>query len=657
MKETPSVGTYLPWREGLWRVVALTPPVAVMQRVDDETDVATCPILDLPEIDSDVALSDVSVIDTLSAEKQKRILFLRRHIHEIVTGLPPDVPEDTEPRPAYGPSTTQAARIQAKADELKPLGQGFSQRTLLRHVLAYRRDGVAGLVDHRGKASEMRVTPEVNALYLEVARKYSLSSTVPTKTVLHDLRRAAAERGLVLPSRATQYRLVAQHSETTGSGRSASERRSRDNQPDRTHQPLVALGLGQVVELDSTPLDALLLAPDGTSFRPTLSIAVDVASRSILGALLSPDDPKDIDLVFLLERMLTRLGERHGWDDGSNWKWLPAGMFADHRDAIHRALREHPVLWPSAFTIDRGLQYQSKTFRAACRTLGISVTNSAPYSPTDKPHVERTFRTIREDFVSHLNGHIGWNPTHRGRKADKEAFWTMEAAQALLDIWVTTTWQDRPHEGLTLPEARGITFSPKQMFAAKSVLNPPPTRRFTREDQIKLWRVQYRTVGPQGVRFESVIYDDPALHPLRRMKSGIKHQNGHWEVRYNPYDITVIYVHDHRNDQWIAARWTGADRLGLPTSQDLMRVAIRNLREARAGTYLPDHLVVDEIARIQRNAKTRTEKKVRRKSQGGTPTSVETPPAVPFENPDSAPPPTSTDPKKVKALPRAKRGL
>jgi hypothetical protein len=40
----------------------------------------------------------------------------------------------------------------------------------------------------------------------------------------------------------------------------------------------------------------------------------------------------------------------------------------------------------------------------ACRTLGIYLNVSRPYTPTDKAHIDRIFRTIREGLSKEFSG-------------------------------------------------------------------------------------------------------------------------------------------------------------------------------------------------------------------------------------------------------------
>ena len=61
---------------------------------------------------------------------------------------------------------------------------------------------------------------------------------------------------------------------------------------------------GEIVQIDSTRLDVMAVLDDGVVARPELTIAVDVATRTICAALLRPAGTKGVDAAVLLARML-----------------------------------------------------------------------------------------------------------------------------------------------------------------------------------------------------------------------------------------------------------------------------------------------------------------------------------------------------------------
>ena len=93
---------------------------------------------------------------------------------------------------------------------------------------------------------------------------------------------------------------------------SAVTRRQAANRPRPVH-PSFAARPGEQVQIDSTPVDVLVLLEDEVPARADLTIAVDVATRTICAAVLRPVGTKAVDAALLLARMLVPEPMRPGW--------------------------------------------------------------------------------------------------------------------------------------------------------------------------------------------------------------------------------------------------------------------------------------------------------------------------------------------------------
>jgi len=71
---------------------------------------------------------------------------------------------------------------------------------------------------------------------------------------------------------------------------------------------------GEMVEIDSTPLDVRVVLDDGVVDRVELTAMVDSATRTIVAAVLRPTT-KSVDAALLLARALTPEPMRPGWSD------------------------------------------------------------------------------------------------------------------------------------------------------------------------------------------------------------------------------------------------------------------------------------------------------------------------------------------------------
>ena len=76
--------------------------------------------------------------------------------------------------------------------------------------------------------------------------------------------------------------------------------------------------------------------------------------------------------------------------------------------------------------------------------------------------------------------------------------------------------------------------------------------------------------------------DAKALNPYRRQHSGVDARNGQWEVHYDPYDVSRIWVRNHHEDGWLAATWTHLRSSPVPFGETLWRHA-RSVADRRGA--------------------------------------------------------------------------
>ncbi|MFA7754504.1 hypothetical protein V5F01_12845 [Streptomyces sp. NRRL B-2790] len=166
------------------------------------------------------------------------------------------------------------------------------------------------------------------------------------------------------------------------------------------------------MQIDTTPLDVLAILDDGVTGRVELTIAVDVASRTICAAILRPAGTKAVDAALLLAQMLVPEPMRPGWSDALR---MSASLIPHARLMSADARLEHaaarPVIVPDTIIVDRGKVFVSDTFVAACRSLGMSFQPARPATPTDEGVVERTFESINSMFCQHVAGYVGSDTT------------------------------------------------------------------------------------------------------------------------------------------------------------------------------------------------------------------------------------------------------
>lgn len=87
---------------------------------------------------------------------------------------------------------------------------------------------------------------------------------------------------------------------------------------------------------------------------------------------------------------------------------------------IRRALLEWGV--PEIAKTDNGQEYVSKHVKRIFQSLDIEQQLSHPFSPWEKPHIERFFRTFSHDLIEYLPGYVGHNVAEREELRARQQF-------------------------------------------------------------------------------------------------------------------------------------------------------------------------------------------------------------------------------------------
>ncbi|MFJ8283040.1 hypothetical protein ACIRA2_37815 [Streptomyces griseoviridis] len=217
-------------------------------------------------------LPPASLLETFPEAVMEKALWWEGHILEVLHGLPPGVESGTTPRPEYGPDRSLTARQWAKAAELEAAGHPVTPSTVAHRRRRYQEQGVIGLADHR----PMRKTPqfgEVDEAVVDAMRQ-ALDEAVDASTrtgnfllwrVGEILQKTPEGRAVKLPSRATLYRLLAKLTAGTHTTGPATTRRAKAHGAKPPHGQLPVFAPGEIPQIDSTPLDVLVLLDNGVT--------------------------------------------------------------------------------------------------------------------------------------------------------------------------------------------------------------------------------------------------------------------------------------------------------------------------------------------------------------------------------------------------------
>ena len=528
-------------------------------------------------------------LDNKSRKEQKELDWEALHLQEMEDGTRPDRP-GKDIRPQYDPATTTLnQRIESKVSELRDLGKPASRATLLRKRKAYKSGGLAGLIDRRTVRKEGpldRADKRVLDVLIAVIAAETYESTGTGRRLQQrfiDALLATHPGGNIqIPSEPTLYRyanFLTKGKYTTGS---AKTRRTAANTPHRPFGTARRLRPGQETQIDSSPWDILVRDSLGNLVRVQLTILIDVATRSIIAVSLRPTATKGVDHAFLLAQALTPRKIRPGSED--LWKLTQRRMPwadltpADERDRLDFS---RPFIKPERIIMDNGADYRSLVFEAAARKHNIGLTYSAPHTPTDKPIVERNFRTIKDLFAQDLPGFKSGDVQSRGERLEKGALLDVVTLAERFEEWVIRVWQNRPHDALFDPMHPSIKMTPNEMYNASFDLAAQLPLPIDALDYIELMPIEHRTIQKAGVQINLNYYDSIELQPFRDMPSNDKANNNHWEVRYNPLSPETIWVR-HPDGHFMECKWRTATTFRQPFADEILQAAVE-LASQRTG--------------------------------------------------------------------------
>jgi putative transposase len=539
----------------------------------------------------------------LPPELVERAQWWEAHIIEVIGGTRPDAPAGTPPRPEYDVGRTSLReRERAKAAELSTPDRPVSASTVKHRRQRWQAEGLPGLVDRRvtqRRSPAGRADPAVAAAMEQAIAGATDESSRTATFIVWRTRQLLAERGQAdkEPSRATMFRLFSRLSAGRHTTGSAVTRRGLAGRPQRMFSQAWPAAPGELMEIDSTPLDVLVLLDDGVPGRVELTGLIDVATRSVPAAVLRPST-RSVDASVLLARALTPEPMRPGWP--ASLAMAHSALPYDRLLSIDERLRHaaaRPVIVPDTIVIDHGAVFVSDNFRSSCRHLGISIQPAHLATGSDKPHIEKLFSTPGTLFCQFAAGYLGRSADRRGRRVEGQPLWSLMQMQDLLDEWLISVWQNREHDGLRDPLHPQRAFSPNQKYAALIEMAGYVPVPLSAEDHIELLPAVWRAVNAYGIKISHRTYDAPELNPIRQQKSGVTARKGLWEIRHDPYDVSRVFVRGPGG--WITCPWKYLGKVPFPFGELAWdHVSGRLAGQGRGdATELKRALAVDDLLR------------------------------------------------------------
>jgi putative transposase len=207
-------------------------------------------------------------------------------------------------------SALSADQVTADVAEALAKRWGTSVRTVWRRVRAFRKDGGLRSVlrTRRGPNPGVgRLSSDLEAVISDTARTWwKLTENATSAEIYPAIVRECVARNLPPPSRATVVRRLSilkqdpkNFSPTVGA-----KLRDRTRLVKSAYEVHRALS---VVQIDHTVADVLIVDPVSRNCigRPTLTVAVDVATRCVSGICLSLESPSSLQVALCLENAVS----------------------------------------------------------------------------------------------------------------------------------------------------------------------------------------------------------------------------------------------------------------------------------------------------------------------------------------------------------------
>lgn len=404
-------------------------------------------------------------------------------------------------------STTDVERLAKK--------WGVARATVFRKLSRFRDAGdLVSLLPRRAgrRPGSMQVDTEIEFIVHDCAKRlWALSENATVEDIFTEIVKECAARQQSPPSRATVGRrlqkLRADPRNFLGEARQALQEKTRLIKSQyRIGEPLA------VVQIDHTVADILLVEPQTQCVvgRPTLTMAIDVATRCVMGSCVSFEAPSSLLVALCLESAVFPK------EDGSKPE------LADADWPMHGLMK--------AIHTDNGREFHGQAFRRGCDLNGIDTIYRPPATPRFGGHIERLIgsfmrrtRLLPGNTYSDMLG-------RRPRSAESKAALTLGDYRSFLTEEIHR-YHTRIHRTLgTSPKAAW-----EQAWRRSRGAETPRLPHSKEGFLINFLPVRNRVVTREGIEIDGLRFSHQNLQ--NEIDPAVKRV-----VRVDPRDISRVYL-------------------------------------------------------------------------------------------------------------------
>jgi len=404
-----------------------------------------------------------------------------------------------------GPATP---RINAAAHALS-----LSERTVQRLIARYKASAqTTSLVPHQPGPRKVRRrlgTERERLIDEAIDKRYLVRPRTPMEETYREVVRRCRKHNLPPPARnsvikhirALDARLVARKR----LGTKASEAVTLS-----TPGALEATQALELVQIDYTLADVMIVDSHHRRSigRPWLSLAIDVATRSVLGYHVGLEAPSSLAVALCIEHAVLPKSDPAGPSDAE----APWEMFG----------------LPLNIHVDNGPEFHGEALTRGCSEYGITLLHRPVARPRFGAHIERLIGTMMGK-VHLMPGSTDASPAQRGGyDSENEAKLTLTEFSEWLYLEIAGQYHHTIHRMLgTTPAAAWA----RSMAAGATPTLPADPDRFV----IGFLPVIHRKLQRNGIYFERIRYWADVLPAIAQPSESLL-------VRYDPRNLSRLYV-------------------------------------------------------------------------------------------------------------------
>jgi putative transposase len=443
-------------------------------------------------------------------------------------------------------SRATQAEIERAAEKL-----GLGTAMVFRLVARYRREHNASALapERPGRKLGSRVLEsKLERIIQDVIANFYLRPEKPSVAALHrEILAASNKAGISPPCYGTVLQRVSEFDQRAlMKGRLGAREAARRFAPVKDGLHVTEL-LG-LVQIDHTLVDVIVVdeidrEPIG---RPWITLAVDVATRMVLGFCLSLEAP-DVTSVALTLSMAVLPKTRFLATQQLDLDWPCHGL-------------------PKRVHLDNAREFRSNSLKRGCQEYGIEIAFRPPGKPHYGGHIERLIGTLMGE-VHLLPGTTFSSVAQRGRyKAERAAVMTMRELETWLTLQIVGVYHGSRH--------RGLGKSPRQAWSeAMQSCSPIRLPQNVQQFYIDFLPYQRRTIRRDGIRMFNIFYWSESLTTL------LHHADRDYAVHYDRRDLSRVYVRDRQGGVIEVPYRT---RSYIPVTLEEQRWAVQKLRSTNA---------------------------------------------------------------------------